>query len=98
MPDFAERLARALGLPFRPVLVKTEDRPPQKSMRNSMQQAGNIDGSIAVARTHVPDTPVLLVDDVVGSGWTFTVAAWLLRMHGSGRVWPLALSMLGRAS
>ena len=98
VPDFAERLAGALRLPFRPVLVKTEDRPPQKNMRNSMQQAGNIDGSIAVARTHMPDIPVLLVDDVVGSGWTFTVAAWLLRMHGSGRVWPLALSMLGRAS
>ena len=98
VPDFAERLARALGLPFRPVLVKSGDRLQQKEMENSVQQARNIDGSITVARTRIPATPVLLVDDIVGSGWTFTVAAWLLRMNGSGTVWPLALSKLGRGS
>ena len=98
VPDFAERLARALGLPFRPVLVKTEDRLPQKEMENSVQQARNVDGSLAVSAPHVPPTPVLLVDDIVGSGWTLTVAAWLLRVNGSGRVWPLALSKLGRGS
>lgn len=37
VPDFARRLARSLGLPFRPVLVKTEDRLPQKEMENSVQ-------------------------------------------------------------
>lgn len=63
-----------------------------------MQQARNVDGSIAVARTDIPATPVLLVDDIVGSGWTFTVATWLLRLNGSGRVWPLALSALERSS
>ena len=98
VPDFAERLAGALGLPFHPVFLKTEDRPPQKNMQNSMQQARNVDGSIAVARTDIPATPVLLVDDIVGSGWTFTVATWLLRLNGSGRVWPLALSALERSS
>lgn len=39
--------------------------------------------------------PVLLVDDVVDSRWTFAVAAWLLRSHGSGEVWPFALSYSG---
>ena len=97
VPDFAERLARALRLPFRPVLVKTEDRLPQKEMENSVQQARNVDGSLAVSAPHVSPTPVLLVDDIVGSRWTFTVAAWLLRSSGSGRVWPLALSSLGRS-
>lgn len=75
VPEFAERLARVLGLPFRPVLVKTEDRHPQKEMENSVQQARNVDGSLAVSALHVPPTPVLLVDDIVGSRWTFTVAA-----------------------
>ena len=98
VPDFAERLANALGLPFRPVLAKTENRFPQKDMQNSAQQARNVDGSIAVGRTRIPSTPVLLVDDIVGSRWTFTVAARLLRLNGSGRVWPLALSSLGRGS
>ena len=97
VPGFAVRLARELELPFHSVLVETEDRPPQKEMENSMQQARNVDGSLAVSAPRVPPTPVLLVDDVVGSRWTFTVAAWLLRKNGSGRVWPLAVSTLGRS-
>jgi len=84
-------------LPFHPVLVKTEDRRPQKEMENTVQQARNVDGSITVSAPHVPPTPVLLVDDIVGSRWTLTVAAWLLRKNGSGTVWPLALSTLGRS-
>lgn len=42
------------------------------------------------------DAVVLLVDDMVDSRWTMTVAAWLLRTHGSGEVWPLALAQTGR--
>ena len=36
--------------------------------------------------------PVLLVDDVVDSGWTFTILAMLLRQAGSGPVYPVALA------
>ena len=93
VPDFAERLASALGLPFHVVLHQTRENPEQKSMANSAQQALNLDGSLEV-RGRPPSEPVLLVDDIVGSGWTLTVAAWLLRSHGSGEVWPLALSSL----
>jgi len=95
--EFAERLARKLGLAFHPVLVKTEDRRPQKEMENTVQQARNVDGSLAVSAPPVPPTPVLLVDDIVGSRWTLTVAAWMLRRNGSGTVRPLALSTLGRS-
>ena len=35
VPDFARRLATALGLPFQACLVKTYDRPEQKGMANS---------------------------------------------------------------
>ncbi|HWO20566.1 MAG TPA: RecQ family ATP-dependent DNA helicase [Kofleriaceae bacterium] len=93
--DFAQRLATALSLPFDPVLIKTEPRPEQKTMANSTQQARNVDGSLALARAHLPVGPVLLVDDMVDSGWTLTVAAWLLRRAGSGDVWPLALAKMG---
>ena len=48
VPDFARRLADALALPFHAVLEKTDDRPEQKTMANSSQQARNIDGSLAV--------------------------------------------------
>lgn len=97
VPDFAARLANALGLPFTMTLVKTDNRPEQKAMANSIQQARNIDGSLAVGAEAIPGGPVLLVDDMVDSRWTLTVAAWLLRQHGAGPVWPLALGQTGHA-
>jgi len=94
-PDFTRRLAAALKLPFQMVLKRTDDRPEQKSMANSIQQARNIDGSLAISVQPLPADPVLLVDDMVDSRWTLTVAAWLLRLRGSGEVWPLALALTG---
>ncbi len=94
VPDFAKRLAEQMGLPFHASLSKVEDTPEQKSMANGVYQARNVDGSLAVSLP-LPDGPVLLVDDMVDSRWTFTVAAWLLRSNGSGNVWPLALAWAG---
>ena len=95
VPDFARRLATALGLPFHAVIAKTDNRPEQKTMNNSAQQARNIDGSLALKSQSVPREPVLLVDDMVDSRWTLTMCAWLLRENGSGPVWPMALSQTG---
>jgi ATP-dependent DNA helicase RecQ len=95
VPNFAKRLAAALGLPFHMVIAKTDDRPEQKTMANSTQQARNIDGSLALNGEPVPHGPVILVDDMVDSRWTLTVAAWLLRKSGSGDVYPMALSQTG---
>ena len=94
VPDFAKRLAKALNLPFRPVLARIENRPEQKTMQNAAQQARNVWGSMQV-REQPQSSPVLLVDDMVDSQWTFTAAAELLRQHGSGEVWPLALAQAG---
>jgi len=95
VPNFAQRLAAALGLPFHMVIAKTDARPEQKTMANSTQQARNIDGSLALNGQPIPPGPVLLVDDMVDSCWTLTVSAWLLRKNGSGAVWPMALSQTG---
>ena len=95
VPDFAMRLAAALGLPFHMVIAKTDNPPEQKTMANSIQQARNIDGSLALNGQSVPPEPVLLVDDMVDSRWTLTVAGWLLRKGGSGEVWPMVLSQAG---
>nr|WP_242465033.1 RecQ family ATP-dependent DNA helicase [Rhodospirillum rubrum] len=95
VPHFASRLAVALQLPFHMVLEKTDDRPEQKTMANSTQQARNIDGSLALSSHPVPKGPVILVDDMVDSRWTLMVSAWLLRKGGSGEVWPLTLSQTG---
>lgn len=95
VPDFARRLADALDLPFSEVLKKTGSRPEQKTMENSDRQARNVVGSLAVAEDAILTGPVLLVDDVVDSRWTFTVAARELRWRGCGPVSPLALANAG---
>ena len=95
VPDLAQRLADALQMPFRPVLVKTQDRPPQKEMANSVQQARNVEDSLDIVRDSVMPGPVLLVDDMVDSRWTFTVAAQLLRAAGCRSVFPYALADTG---
>ncbi len=96
VPAFAEQLAAALGLPFVPALEKVRDTAEQKAMQNSTQQARNLDGSLAITGP-IPTGPCLLVDDMVDSRWTFTVAAWLLREHGAGPVFPLALAQTGQS-
>lgn len=96
VPDFASRLADRLNLPFLAVLGRTQDRPEQKDMRNSIQQARNVDGAMDV-RGRLPLGPVLLIDDVVDSRWTLTVASWLLRSSGAGPVFPLALADSSRS-
>ena len=90
--DFAQRLATGLGLPFREVLSKTDDRPEQKEMANSAQQARNVEGSLSVVPAQLVSGPVLLVDDIVDSRWTFTIASALLRDSGCGLVHPFALA------
>lgn len=92
VPDFAKRLAQALNLSFRVAIEKTDSRPEQNKFNNSFQQARNVDGSLAPIRDQIFSSPVLLVDDVILSGWTLTISSWLLRKNGSGEVWPLALA------
>jgi ATP-dependent DNA helicase RecQ len=89
--DFAERLAGHLNLPFVPALTCLCDAPEQKTMANSAMQARNVKASLGVG-PGIRHGPVLLVDDIIDSGWTMTVAGWLLRTHGSGPVHPFALA------
>ena len=91
VPDFAVRLADALGLPFKPVVKKVKENEPQKVQQNRFHQCRNLDGVFGIEGS-VPKGPVLLVDDVVDSGWTLTIAAALLLNAGSGPVWPCALT------
>lgn len=92
VPDFARRVARALRLPFVPAVRRMRETDPQKMMQNSHQQARNLAGVFAVdCHPHIAG-PVLLIDDMIDSGWTFTIVAALLRAAGSGPVFPLALA------
>ncbi|WP_027329013.1 RecQ family ATP-dependent DNA helicase [Marinimicrobium agarilyticum] len=91
VPDFARRVAAHLGLPFVDVVHKVKDNQPQKGQQNRYHQCRNLDGAFAIQQP-VPEGPVLLVDDIVDSGWTLTVIAALLQQAGSGLVYPAALA------
>jgi ATP-dependent DNA helicase RecQ len=91
VPDFAARLAAALGLPWTAALERTADGPPQREMANSAQQVANVRGRFAVSG-ELPAGPCLLVDDVRFSGWTLAMLAGQLRRRGAPAVYPLALT------
>jgi ATP-dependent DNA helicase RecQ len=94
VPDFARRLAEALGMPYVELLQRTGSHPPQREMANSAQQVANVRGQFTVA-TPPPDEPGLLIDDVRNSGWTLTTVGAQLRMAGGRPVYPLVLSLTG---
>lgn len=48
VPNFAQKLADRLNLPFKPVIRKINPTRPQKEMNNSYQQAHNLDGAFAI--------------------------------------------------
>ena len=93
VPDFARRLAAALGIPFVPSVLKVRETDRQRNMMNSWQQSSNLDGAFAVDPTLVQNGPVLLVDDVADSRWSLTVIGALLRQAGSGPVMPFVLAL-----
>ncbi|MEI6639472.1 MAG: RecQ family ATP-dependent DNA helicase [Chlorobium sp.] len=92
VPDFATRLAAALSLPFVPCIEKVQANKQQKEMENSYQQARNLDGVFNIMDQCFKGK-CLLVDDMIDSGWTFTIASALLRQAGCSAVYPMALAL-----
>jgi ATP-dependent DNA helicase RecQ len=64
------------------------DEKPAGLLRSAAWGAARLLGHAG----QIPQGPVLLVDDVVDSGWTLTLLAVLLRQRGSGPVYPFALA------
>ncbi|MCK5894355.1 MAG: RecQ family ATP-dependent DNA helicase [Endozoicomonadaceae bacterium] len=93
VPNFAERLANKLGLPFYNVVTKLTQNEQQKFQQNRYHQCKNLDGAFAV-NIDLPNTPVFLVDDMVDSGWTMTTISALLRQEGASQVYPIALASM----
>jgi len=96
VPDLAKRIASSLKLPFVQCVRKKVPTRPQKSMENSYQQAHNLEDAFEIETRKVRAGPVLLMDDMVDSRWTFTVVAAHLLERGSGPVFPVALATTAR--
>jgi ATP-dependent DNA helicase RecQ len=92
VPEFSQRLATAIGVPFIAAIQQSRATEPQKYMQNRFHQCHNLDGAFTVNPEPGTVGPVLLVDDVVDSAWTLTLAAALLRQNGTSVVYPFALA------
>ncbi len=92
LTHLARRIAEIGRLPLLGTLEPVGDRPAPGA--NSAQRLAAVWPALAVPTFDVPDGPVLLVDDVIDSGWTATVAARLLRRAGAAAVLPFALAQV----
>ncbi len=104
-PQLVESLATALGsagrLPVLGSLSLVDGGPQGEPGGNSAYRLAGIWGrlgvgpELATALEQFAGQPILLVDDVVDSRWTMTIAARELRRAGAGAVLPFALALRG---
>lgn len=91
--DLAAGLARFLQVPVLGTFAIVDpDIEPGRGQANSAQRVAAV-GRRFDLHADVPEgARVLLVDDLVATGWTMTVAARALRRAGAAEVLPLALA------
>jgi len=97
----AERIAEVGRLPLLgEVPARTGESAGPGPRGNSAQRVRALHGAFEVPESLAEALagltgPVLLVDDLVDSGWTMTMVARLLRQAGAPGVLPLALAVAG---
>jgi ATP-dependent DNA helicase RecQ len=90
--NFAMKLAERTGIPYMDLLSVTGSGEQQKNMQNSTYQFRNAKEKLKLEDgAHVP-AKVILVDDMVDSRWTLTVAGRLLQNGGAQNVFPFCLA------
>ena len=102
-PQLVGSLAARIAKTGRMTHLGTIGRPdlPARSGPNSAQRvrwlhdAFPVDDTLRAAIADIDDAPVLLVDDVIDSGWTAALAGRALRRAGAAAVLPFALGQAG---
>jgi ATP-dependent DNA helicase RecQ len=90
--DLADGLSRFLKVPVlgRFAIVDPSVEPGQGAM-NSAQRVAAVGRRFRLEAEQLEGRSVLLVDDLVATGWTLTMAARAIRRAGATKVRPLAL-------
>jgi len=91
VPDLAQRIADKLKIKPVEALEKILNNEPQKNQNNRFHQCKNLDDAFKI-KGNIPNEPVLLIDDIIDSGWTMTINSVLLLQKKSGPVFPAALA------
>jgi ATP-dependent DNA helicase RecQ len=92
--DFAEGLSRYLGIPLMGRFAIVDPSvDPDRGSANSAHRVAAVGRRFALQGDldKLDQQPVLLLDDLVVSGWTMTLAARAIRAAGATAVLPLAL-------
>jgi ATP-dependent DNA helicase RecQ len=85
-------LARFLQVPvLGRVAIADHALAPGQGATNSAQRVATVSRRMRLEASDVAGRRVLLVDDLVVSGWSMTLAAHWLREAGAEAVFPLAL-------
>jgi ATP-dependent DNA helicase RecQ len=91
LAHLARRIAEIGRLPLLGTVGPVGERPAPSA--NSAQRLAAVWDGFTVPDLTGVDGPVLLVDDVIDSGWTATAVARLLRRAGAPAVLPFALAL-----
>ncbi len=93
LQHLTRRIAEIGRLPLVGMLQPAGGRPAPHE--NSAQRLGSVWNGVLEPEFTLAGGPILLVDDVIDSGWTMTVGARLLRRAGASAVLPFALAQRG---
>jgi ATP-dependent DNA helicase RecQ len=91
LAHLARRIAEIGRLPLLGTATPVGSRPAPSA--NSAQRLAAVWDGVTVPDLNEVGGPVLLVDDVIDSGWTATVVARMLRHAGAPAVLPFALAL-----
>ncbi|SIT89966.1 DEAD/DEAH box helicase [Microbacterium sp. RU33B] len=98
-PQLVASLARGIAdigrMPFLGAIDSVSGGPTGAPGGNSAFRLAGVWDRFSAAGLDVPAGPILLVDDLVDSRWTLTVAARELRRSGATGVLPFALALRG---
>ncbi|WP_300683392.1 DEAD/DEAH box helicase [Nocardioides sp.] len=92
--DLAQGLSRYLRVPILGTFALADPSvEPGQGAMNSAQRVAAVGRRSTLSAEVPPGARVLLVDDLVVTGWTLTLAAKALAEAGAGEVSPLALAV-----
>jgi ATP-dependent DNA helicase RecQ len=98
-PELVDSLARGLAeigrLPYAGALSLVDGGPAGEPGGSSAFRLAAVWQRFDASALSLPSGPVLLVDDLVDSRWTITIAARELRRVGVDAVLPFALALRG---
>jgi ATP-dependent DNA helicase RecQ len=98
-PLLVESVARGFSeagrLPYLGAMSLVGGGPSGEPGGNSAYRLASVWDRFSAAAIELPHGPILLVDDLVDSRWTMTVAARALRRAGASAVLPFALALRG---